>query len=681
MKKVFFLSIFFLFCVVIFSFTNQTPQKTTTNNVVVQFVSVNGYGNNLFVDNVIIGSQFQYDVAVNGLTNIPKDTSYTTNGNTNFSIAPVANISNIGTGTATSFTVTMTSTAPSGYTSTKTVSSLAPGTSTDVTFDNLSVTIGTGMNFKVYSNWSLDQNRTNDTSKQYSIYLGGTKRNVLFEAFTQWNCGPCASQNPILDALVDSKWDSICAVKHHVWWPGANNDPMYLANVTQNNYRINQYHVNAVPTCVVDGVITQVSGYSVMTNHYNTRRAKGTPVGVTVVDTRIAGDTIKADVSVNIISQLPAGAYRLRLDAIERRRNYTGGSNGETTFKDIFRYMYPDTSGISLPTAPGTYNYTIKYKRDANWIDSLVFSTAIVQNNYTLEVLNCAKARHYTGDIANNTNIKSSGNDKPLLRPELMNTPYIPLRMFGGSTDGIMSGFNFEGFETSFPPAGWTIKNPDGGITFAQYSGVNGPSMTGTKTSYINFYAYSTTGQKDTMVTKVYNNVDPGDTLKFDWAHAMYSGYVDRLIVQVSIDGGLTWPYTIFNRSSTDSLPTAPATTSEFFPSGASQWRTFKKAFGSIVTGINNNTNIIPNNYALYQNYPNPFNPVTNINYDIPKTGLVKIAVYDLTGKEVAVLVNDLIIAGSHQVTFDASALASGVYFYKLITENYSETKKLMLVK
>ncbi len=85
--------------------------------------------------------------------------------------------------------------------------------------------------------------------------------------------------------------------------------------------------------------------------------------------------------------------------------------------------------------------------------------------------------------------------------------------------------------------------------------------------------------------------------------------------------------------------------------------------------------------YSLSQNYPNPFNPVTNINYTVAKDGLVKIKVYDVLGNEVCELLNQIKAAGSYTLQFNASNLPSGVYFYKLETDNFIDTKKMLLIK
>lgn len=93
-----------------------------------------------------------------------------------------------------------------------------------------------------------------------------------------------------------------------------------------------------------------------------------------------------------------------------------------------------------------------------------------------------------------------------------------------------------------------------------------------------------------------------------------------------------------------------------------------------------------PGAYALSQNFPNPFNPSTKINYDLPFDGKISINVFDVSGKEVATLVNDVMTAGYHTLSFNASNLSSGVYFYKITADAYNgqhffSIKKMTLIK
>ncbi|MCH7772776.1 MAG: T9SS type A sorting domain-containing protein, partial [Bacteroidetes bacterium] len=89
----------------------------------------------------------------------------------------------------------------------------------------------------------------------------------------------------------------------------------------------------------------------------------------------------------------------------------------------------------------------------------------------------------------------------------------------------------------------------------------------------------------------------------------------------------------------------------------------------------------LPFGYSLLQNYPNPFNPSTSIQYAISSRQFVVLKVYDVLGNEVATLVNEVKHAGSYEVEFDGTRLTSGIYFYRIISGSYSDTKKLVLLK
>jgi len=93
------------------------------------------------------------------------------------------------------------------------------------------------------------------------------------------------------------------------------------------------------------------------------------------------------------------------------------------------------------------------------------------------------------------------------------------------------------------------------------------------------------------------------------------------------------------------------------------------------------NQNIVPNNISLSQNYPNPFNPITKIKYSIKTKSKVHLIIYDLLGNEIQTLIDDIKNSGDYEIEFNASKLSSGIYFYKLISENSSITKKLVVLK
>jgi len=105
---------------------------------------------------------------------------------------------------------------------------------------------------------------------------------------------------------------------------------------------------------------------------------------------------------------------------------------------------------------------------------------------------------------------------------------------------------------------------------------------------------------------------------------------------------------------------------------------------GGPPAGVMPVNNGIPKNFSLNQNYPNPFNPSTEIEFAIPPEGAngnVKLEVYDILGMEVSTIVNEQLRSGTYRVNFNATGLSSGVYFYKLETRGFSESKKMILTK
>jgi len=185
---------------------------------------------------------------------------------------------------------------------------------------------------------------------------------------------------------------------------------------------------------------------------------------------------------------------------------------------------------------------------------------------------------------------------------------------------------------------------------------------------------------KQFIMYKWWNNAD------IDWSYEPEAGFKQ------------TWPLPE-NLAYTDSeLLTAamggyPLGDLNWFPDKYEQWKANQRAkewatinnwltYGSPnPSSVKELPGALPNNYVLEQNYPNPFNPVTNIKYSIPKAGFVTLKVYNLLGQEVATIFEGNQNAGNYIATFDASNLSSGVYMYRLESENVSITKKLVLIK
>jgi photosystem II stability/assembly factor-like uncharacterized protein len=149
-------------------------------------------------------------------------------------------------------------------------------------------------------------------------------------------------------------------------------------------------------------------------------------------------------------------------------------------------------------------------------------------------------------------------------------------------------------------------------------------------------------------------------------------------------NGGINWCF--------QQIPSSYLLTNVVFTDENTGWAvgsngTILKTTSGVISGIR--TTIKENSpvsFMLYQNYPNPFNPSTKIKFNIAsnvrsQTANVKLIIYDIIGREIKILVNEQLQPGTYEVTFDGSALPSGVYFYKLETGNYTETEKMLLLK
>lgn len=153
----------------------------------------------------------------------------------------------------------------------------------------------------------------------------------------------------------------------------------------------------------------------------------------------------------------------------------------------------------------------------------------------------------------------------------------------------------------------------------------------------------------------------------------IYDGFVG-----VSMDGGITW------RDITDGLQTAnyDIATNDSYAFVATAFGVYRRPLSEILASVSRlPAAAIPTQLALAQNYPNPFNPTTTIEFSVPKAGFVSLKVFNIIGEEVATLISQEIRAGTFSTQWDASHVASGVYFYRLQTGADVVTRKLILAR
>lgn len=232
------------------------------------------------------------------------------------------------------------------------------------------------------------------------------------------------------------------------------------------------------------------------------------------------------------------------------------------------------------------------------------------------------------------------------------------------------------GYATSSDGITWqrdTVHNPvlkHGPPSQWDSAGIWSPQVLRIKNTYYMWYAGSRgSGNQMVECIGVATSKDTGIT----WT--TYTGNPAFLPSSGGWDGGLVMPGSVLLRGDTLDM---------WYTGIRPPYNTYLMYIGhatTLVTAITERRQEVPQDFMLLQNYPNPFNPGTTIKYELPRASLVSLQVYDILGREVSVLVNERKDPGVHEVSFDGSNLASGVYFYRLQTENFVSSKKFILMK
>ena len=278
-----------------------------------------------------------------------------------------------------------------------------------------------------------------------------------------------------------------------------------------------------------------------------------------------------------------------------------------------------------------------------------------------------------------------------------------------------------EGFETSDSlnlPAGWTkwsVSFPvdtfdnwtvrDTGLALPGLSTAKSKAHSGTKAVGVSWWTSLDTGgvagiADAWLITKKIPNIVAGDSMKF-WATGGTTSYADSLQIWFGVEDSLPvnqilhvttlrWPvgstYGLFSKYAIDlsiaqgfDLRVGFRFTGDFSVDG------FFVHLDDITvegpTSVNLVDPSIPERFGLAQNYPNPFNPTTTFEFQLPKSGYTTLKVYDAIGQEVATLAEGELSPGTFKAEWNATAFASGMYFARLTSGQYSETRKLMLMK
>ncbi|MCX6257892.1 MAG: Omp28-related outer membrane protein [Bacteroidia bacterium] len=611
-----------------------------------------------------------------------------------------------------------------------------------------------------------------------TILNAQTQRLVLVEEFTQASCGPCASQNPGFDALLQANPTKVCVIKYHTVWPGV--DPMNAQNQSQVATRVTYYGVDGVPMGMYDGKIdSSFANYpgspgnftqAIIDNAY----AVPSPFTITVNHNLSSDlDSVFATVTVTAAEAVSVGNLKLHVVLVEDPITFSvePGTNGETTFYNVMREMFPSDQGTAI-----TNTWTSGQSQVFNFAEALpsyiynlskLSVVAFIQDNNNKNVKQAAKTAPIPVNV--DATVTAVNNLPPF--PQCDATPFTASCTFknfgttaltsctlnfqvdngtiqqvnwtGNLASGATATYNLlpvvpapgshtftvyitnpngiadyapangkkqfsyiilsvfvqvplvEGFEgATFPPAGWTIVNPDGSYTWSHVTttGSQGSSSACYILDYLN-----PTGSLDDLYAKPLDLSTTGYlsySLTFDVAHAQYAtAYTDRLQVQASSNCGSTWS-TVYDKVD-PALATAPIDTNSYVPSTAAEWRTETVNLSAFVgqsqvlvrfhsiSGYSNNLFIdninitgstlgipVVNNNSRISVYPNPSTGLLNI-VNAENSG---IKVYNILGEEVA----SVNCAGQSE-SINLSAFANGTYTIRIVNDNNVFVQKVVL--
>jgi len=220
--------------------------------------------------------------------------------------------------------------------------------------------------------------------------MAQAKKYVIFEHFTQASCGPCAQQNPYMEATLDANVGRVHQISYHTSWPGV--DPMNAYNPTQVADRVGYYGVSGVPDVFGLGNQYHGSPTGVTQTLVDNLASEAAPIRIILKETS-NGTVRTVKIKVFTVGTVPSANYKVRVAVNEKMVNYVTppGSNGEKNFPDVFRKMLPGTAGDPYtPAAVGdSVTFTYTYNLDlTHWDTTKIYTCAFIQNETTKEIIN-----------------------------------------------------------------------------------------------------------------------------------------------------------------------------------------------------------------------------------------------------------------------------------------------------
>jgi hypothetical protein len=539
-------------------------------------------------------------------------------------------------------------------------------------------------------------------------------RLVLIEEATNASCGPCASQNPAFDILLNQNRDKLTAIKYHWYFPGT--DPMNSQNPVENNARVAYYGINGVPTATIDGDIPDGPTFSYPGGPHGYTQAlideyQAVPSPFNIyLSHRISAD--QDSIYVEMIIEATAavtGNLRAQMVVVEKHIYFASppGSNGETTFLDVMRKMIPDENGTALPSSFQPGDYLIL---QGSWLMQNIYDldeigvVGFIQNNTTKDVLQAGNSSTdpLTPLYDNEVNLLKVSNITETNCLGIVN-PKITLRNNGANPLTHVDIYYRVNEETTytFP---W-----DGNLGFLESTEVILPQTNFDILDTNHFYAYSVDPNG------VPDEYTKNDTLIQQFKRADITPLTVKLMIRTDAHPEQnTWE--ILNSSgevvfSGGPYPNPTTIYQETFLLEDVECYIFK-IYDTGGDGL-----VIPGFYALYYGsnnyikngttfgsldsayfevntqvgiseksgesnvniYPNPAQSYINLYFFMTDNEKVSVTVYDLVGHQVKTIEPGMLSSGSQDVRIATDDIKPGLYIIKTTIGGKTYTQKLTI--
>jgi hypothetical protein len=213
---------------------------------------------------------------------------------------------------------------------------------------------------------------------------------------TNWDCGPCAPVNAVLDDYIPTMGNDVALIRVHCWWPGPD-DPIYLANRSESTFLVENTPTGSdyAPHMWMDNFVDVGSSASAMIPAYTARLGVPAPL---VIEVGFDPGTETVTASVDVLDAMPAGDYRLYV-AVTEDGIMAEGSNGEPVHNQAFRDLDPDVDGLPVDNVIGVQEFSVATPLNSRWVFENLRATVYVQNLDTGEIQNAGTMFLSEGDV------------------------------------------------------------------------------------------------------------------------------------------------------------------------------------------------------------------------------------------------------------------------------------------